>query len=289
MRVRAAALEGDRFCQDVFHRAGRHLGRMGRTCLFPRDFHPRSASAAAGDRAAALPSPRSGDVVSCVCVGSLWRSFQLLARGFHQGMYPTSGPGCDVDFALTLVTLQLSSAVGAAWLAAKVPSLCLPPLLWAPLVRGGWPRAAPSASWVLICFVLVANCTACMRVHAQSEAGVVLPLDFASHTDVIATLHRDEGAAVGGGPAGTAAAATGGDLDAPHASGAQPGHHKRRVSFSPSLGDASTDGDASTAGPGSLPVTPSASCNAFPLLAAASWFSGGLLLGALVAAKFVAK
>jgi hypothetical protein len=42
-RATAAAAEGDRFCQDVFHRAGKHLGRMVRTCLFPRHLLQRSS------------------------------------------------------------------------------------------------------------------------------------------------------------------------------------------------------------------------------------------------------
>ena len=58
-----------------------------------------------------------------MCVGSLWKSFQLLSRGFEEAVFPVSGPGSTVDFTLDLVTLEVSSAVGAAWAVAKVGPL----------------------------------------------------------------------------------------------------------------------------------------------------------------------
>ncbi len=148
----AAADEGDKFCQDLFHRAGRHLGRMANSLLFQRTFHtPAAASGAdsaafaehhvhfASDAASSLssllPSPQSGDVVRCVCVGSVWQSFPLLRRGFLETVFsrinasspadavtsPGSPPRAQpVDFTLQLVQLEVSSAVGAAWKAAKV-------------------------------------------------------------------------------------------------------------------------------------------------------------------------
>ena len=124
--VCAAAGEGDKFCQDVFHRAGRHLGRMARTCLFPRRFHSRGGDSAAAE-APLLPAPAHGDVVSCVCVGSVWKSFRLLARGFEEAVFPSVGLGSDVRFTLELLQLNVSSAVGAAWAVAKVCTL--PPRL----------------------------------------------------------------------------------------------------------------------------------------------------------------
>ena len=155
-----AASEGDKFCQDVFHRAGRHLGRMVNTLLFPRAYNtvPAAAPAAASPTASgddsshvhfeagsvssgadgddggakftprpALPCPNDGDVVPCVCVGSVWKSFPLLRRGFLETVFGTIVPAdaspaasLPVDFTLRLIQLEVSSAVGAAWKAASV-------------------------------------------------------------------------------------------------------------------------------------------------------------------------
>ena len=62
----------------------------------------------------------SSSRVAQVCVGSLWKSSRLLLRGFEEGLFPDAGPSTDVHFTVDLVTLRAPSAVGAAWVSAKV-------------------------------------------------------------------------------------------------------------------------------------------------------------------------
>jgi hypothetical protein len=69
-----------------------------------------------------VPPPLSAnDIATCVCVGSVWKSYSLLSRGFRETLFPASGFSASVPFTVRLMLLEVSSAVGAAFIAAKVP------------------------------------------------------------------------------------------------------------------------------------------------------------------------
>jgi hypothetical protein len=121
-----------------------------------------------------------------------------------------SGPGSTVDFTLDLVTLEVSSAVGAAWAVAKVGPLArsegrqaldgggvVPRGTSAP-VSG--PASGSAARLAPLCCThphtlfgaLQRTVYPFARGLHQSEAKIVLPVDFASHTTVIASLRQHQ-------------------------------------------------------------------------------------------------
>ena len=127
--IGSADSNGDAFCRWLFAEAGRHLGSFART-LAP---HLRAAP---GEGA----SPNV-DGFTIVCVGSVWKSWDLLREGFvaaatapfHQlpgvsraalEVMPASARGRISSF--RLVRLTRSSALGAAWTAARRSGVDVP-------------------------------------------------------------------------------------------------------------------------------------------------------------------
>jgi N-acetylglucosamine kinase len=119
------ARSGDKLCAKVFELAGSHLGSFART-LAPY-----------------LRQPGNPDVFdfTIVCVGSVWKSWDLLSQGFiasATGTFhhlpnisradimkmPSSERGHIASF--RLVRLTKSSAYGAAWMASKRSGHTLP-------------------------------------------------------------------------------------------------------------------------------------------------------------------
>ncbi|CAH0597773.1 unnamed protein product [Chrysodeixis includens] len=73
-----------------------------------------SAGAALASHAAALASRSSASRLRVVCVGSVWKSWDILKPGVLKQL-----ANRRVNTELELVRLRVSSAMGAAWLAAK--------------------------------------------------------------------------------------------------------------------------------------------------------------------------
>lgn len=158
-----AASEGDKFCQDVFHRAGRHLGRMAYTLLFPREFHPVTTpsadSVASPDTGHAVPAHvhfQSGsgeDTCSlsarCVrmCAEPPCASFtQMCTRTRHPCRLPRLGRLFGVC-ALVLCGNRSLSCAGASlrpYLARHPPRPLLPRSLTPPLGRQVNANSPPS-------------------------------------------------------------------------------------------------------------------------------------------------
>lgn len=90
-KLAVAANDGDELCRWVFVEAGRNLGRMAQALL---------------ERAG--PEMTSQDWVDVVCVGSVWKSWNLLRDGFED---------VDSGVELRLVRLRQTMALGAMYLA----------------------------------------------------------------------------------------------------------------------------------------------------------------------------
>jgi N-acetylglucosamine kinase len=119
---------GDAFCCEVFRQAGAHLGSFART-LAP---HLRAAGAGAD------PDVHGFTVV---CVGSVWKSWDLLRAGFvaaatapfhhlpgvpRAALAAMSAAQRGRIASFRLVRLTRSSAVGAAWMAARRAGIDMP-------------------------------------------------------------------------------------------------------------------------------------------------------------------
>jgi N-acetylglucosamine kinase len=112
-----AAASGDAFCASLFVEAGGLLGSMAR-------------SLAPSLRA----TPGEGDIsgLDIVCVGSVWKSWELLKPGFlaSVGAPFHSGGGGGRIVSYRLLRLTQTSALGAAWKGALDAGVQLP-LDWA--------------------------------------------------------------------------------------------------------------------------------------------------------------
>lgn len=66
--------------------------------------------------------------VPIICVGAVWNSFDLMEKGFIEGARTQPGPRKSLHplRRFTLLQLQASLAVGAAYLGAKFADLELP-------------------------------------------------------------------------------------------------------------------------------------------------------------------
>ena len=122
-----AAVSGDGLCAWLFEEAGRMLGRHIRA-LAPA-ISPELTSAPGGLRV--------------VCVGSVWKSWELLKRGFLAGIKDDSGKPVSSYYdyknstfltsfslqtisELTMVKLSVSMAIGASYLGARAARKSVP-------------------------------------------------------------------------------------------------------------------------------------------------------------------
>ena len=101
-----AGTRKDHLCLKLFRDAGYVLGRHI-TALLPKV-----------DKE--ILSQNGG--LDVVCVGRVWKSWNLLKEGFLEGACLT-GPNC---VEMRLMTLTVSSSIGAAALAAKKIGIALP-------------------------------------------------------------------------------------------------------------------------------------------------------------------
>ncbi|GBP90190.1 N-acetyl-D-glucosamine kinase [Eumeta japonica] len=101
IKLAELARNGDALSQDLFEAAGMKLGAHV-AALAPR-IHPELRP------------------LRVVCVGSVWRSWELLKPGMLQTLIERK-----IDIDLDFVRLRVSSAVGAAWLGAKHAGRVLP-------------------------------------------------------------------------------------------------------------------------------------------------------------------
>jgi len=107
-KIAEAAIEGDNLCAWLFTEAGQMLGR-----------HIRALSRNIGKD---LLSAEGG--LRIVCVGSVWKSWELLKHGFLEGIKDNLGRPCVKE--LTMVQLSVGMATGAAYLGSKVAGHYLP-------------------------------------------------------------------------------------------------------------------------------------------------------------------
>ena len=128
-RIAEAAVAGDGLCAWLFEEAGRMLGR-----------HIRALAPAISPELTSAPGG-----LSIVCVGSVWKSWDLLKRGFLTGIKDDSGkpvscyddPRDIMDYKylsdyfqtiseLTMVKLSVSMAIGASYLGARAAQKSVP-------------------------------------------------------------------------------------------------------------------------------------------------------------------
>jgi N-acetylglucosamine kinase len=119
VEVSALGQAGDRFCAGVMARAGRELGAHLRAMVKRRAAGSAGGSAGAGAGGGAPAGGSAGagagggapaPPLSIVCVGSVWKSWELLKESFVRA---ACAGGAVTAF--RLVRLTESSAVGAAW------------------------------------------------------------------------------------------------------------------------------------------------------------------------------
>ncbi|XP_071792731.1 N-acetyl-D-glucosamine kinase-like [Asterias amurensis] len=107
--AQGAAKDKDPLCMELFHEAGVVLGRH--------------ILAVAPKLDQTLLNGPEG--LKVVCVGSVWKSWDLLKEGFLQGLKPHHNKNVEVKH-ITLVSLLQSSAIGAARLGAESIQCKLP-------------------------------------------------------------------------------------------------------------------------------------------------------------------
>lgn len=107
-KIAVAAIEGDALCAWLFTEAGRMLGRHIRA--LSRNIDSDLTSAEGGLR--------------IVCVGSVWKSWELLKHGFLEGIKDALGRPCVGE--VTMVQLSVGMATGAAYLGAREAGHHLP-------------------------------------------------------------------------------------------------------------------------------------------------------------------
>jgi len=106
--ISESAVAGDKLCVWLFEEAGRMLGR-----------HIRALSGVVSPQLSQAPGG-----LHVVCVGSVWKSWQLLQNGFLQGIKDDKGNPTVPE--LTMVKLSVSMATGAAYLGARAAKQSLP-------------------------------------------------------------------------------------------------------------------------------------------------------------------
>jgi len=104
-KIAGAAKEGDVVCLDLLEQAGRAVGRH--------------VVALAPSVQRSMKESEGG--IKVVCVGSVWKSWNLLRRGFVQEISQSE----DIS-ELTLVELSVGMATGAAYLGAEAAGYELP-------------------------------------------------------------------------------------------------------------------------------------------------------------------
>lgn len=104
------AIKGDLLCLWLFHKAGDVLASYI-IALWPK-VDPKLKEAPGG-----LP---------IVCVGSVWKSWKLLEKGFLQKLKPTLKSNDTIVEELSLLRLKIGPETGAAYLAAKSVDYPLP-------------------------------------------------------------------------------------------------------------------------------------------------------------------
>ena len=95
-KLAAAARNGDALCRHLFEEAGRFLGKAT-TALLPR----------------VNPQLVLDGTFNIVCVGSVWKSWDLLKIGYLREVSK-----CDVNFGINLIQLTQAMALGAVYIAA---------------------------------------------------------------------------------------------------------------------------------------------------------------------------
>ncbi|XP_018009475.1 N-acetyl-D-glucosamine kinase [Hyalella azteca] len=103
------ATKGDVVCQQLMFDGGEALGRH--------------VAALSRNIDSSLYDPPDG--LSIICVGSVWKSFELLRPGFVAGLRPRSKLDVSVP-RWSLLRLKTSSALGAVYLAAKKADCDIP-------------------------------------------------------------------------------------------------------------------------------------------------------------------
>jgi len=107
-KIAQAAVSGDALCTWLFHEGGRMLGK-----------HIRALS---GYVSRELKEAEGG--LNIVCVGSVWRSWDLLKQGFLEGIKDDIGHPTISE--LTMVKLSVGMATGAAYLGAMSAGKYIP-------------------------------------------------------------------------------------------------------------------------------------------------------------------
>jgi len=107
-KIAETAVEGDALCIWLFKEAGRMLGK-----------HIRALS----DKVS--PDLREAEGgLNIVCVGSVWKSWELLKLGFLEGLKDDVGQPCCPE--LTMVKLKVGMATGASYLGARAAKKTFP-------------------------------------------------------------------------------------------------------------------------------------------------------------------
>jgi len=107
-KIAEAAVGGDALCAWLFREAGRMLGR-----------HIRALAPSLSQQLRTAPGG-----LNIVCVGSVWRSWDLLRPGFLLGLQDQQGVPAVSE--LTMVRLSVGMATGAAYLGAKASGSNMP-------------------------------------------------------------------------------------------------------------------------------------------------------------------
>ena len=108
VKISEAAFAGDDLCRWLFREAGKKLGR-----------HIRALD---NNISKDLREAEGG--LNILCVGSVWKSWELLKTGFMEGLKDMTGKPCLAEF--TMVKLSVSMATGAAYLGAKAAGTLIP-------------------------------------------------------------------------------------------------------------------------------------------------------------------
>lgn len=107
-KIAEAAMKGDALCIWLFRQAGIMLGR-----------HIRALS-----RNVSKDLKEGDGGLRIVCVGSVWKSWELLKQGFLEGIKDEIGQPCVPE--LTMVQLSVGMATGATYLGARASGNSLP-------------------------------------------------------------------------------------------------------------------------------------------------------------------
>jgi len=107
-QIAGAAAEGDELSKWLFKEAGRLLGN-----------HIRALSSNVSEK---LRDAEGG--LNIVCVGSVWKSWNLLKPGFLEGILDKDGKPCVPE--LSMVSLNVGMATGAAYLGARAAKRTIP-------------------------------------------------------------------------------------------------------------------------------------------------------------------